>query len=85
MDASGDLYIQFLRWTGIFSSIFFDSKGCHGKVNEHNYWIPKDFWLEEWEKESIIQLSLTHSDEGYRRLAFMVLDQDAVAVSPISV
>jgi transposase InsO family protein len=41
--------------------------------------------LEEWEKESIIQFFLTHPDEGYRRVAFMMLDQDVVAVSPSSV
>jgi hypothetical protein len=26
----------------------------YGRVNEHNGWIPRDFWLEQWEKEAII-------------------------------
>ena len=54
-------------------------------MNEHNHWIPRDFWLEDWEKQWIIEFFLTHPDEGYRRLAFMMLDQNIVAVSPSSV
>lgn len=54
-------------------------------MNEHNHWIPRDFWLEDWEKQWIIDFFLTHPDEGYRRLAFMMLDQNIVAVSPSSV
>jgi len=26
----------------------------YGKVNEHNGWVRRDFWLEEWEKQAII-------------------------------
>jgi transposase InsO family protein len=54
-------------------------------VNEHNGWIPRDFWLEDWEKERIIKFFTDHPLEGYRRLAFMMLDADVVAVSPTSV
>jgi transposase InsO family protein len=76
---------RLIRWIGISSSKFYDWKGRYGKVNEHNHWIPRDFWLDAWEKEAIIGFFLTHPDEGYRRLAFMMLDQDVVAVSPTSV
>ena len=82
---SGIYISRFIRWIGISSSKFYDWKKRYGKVNEHNHWIPRDFWLEDWEKESIIQFFLSHQDEGYRRLAFMMLDQDVVAVSPTSV
>jgi hypothetical protein len=57
----------------------------YGKVNEHNGWVPRDFWLEEWEKQAIIGFHLKNPLEGYRRLAFMMLDGDIVAVSPSSV
>ena len=67
------------------SSKFYDWKGRYGRVNEHNHWIPRDFWLEDWEKQWIIEFFLTHPDEGYRRLAFMMLDQNIVAVSQSSV
>jgi hypothetical protein len=54
-------------------------------VNEHNGWVPRDFWLEQWEKEAIVDFHLKNPLEGYRRLTFMMLDQDVVAVSPSSV
>jgi putative transposase len=54
-------------------------------VNEHNGWVPRDFWLEDWEKQAIIGFHLKNPLEGYRRLRFMMLDADIVAVSPTSV
>jgi putative transposase len=54
-------------------------------VNEHNRWVPRDFWLEDWEKQAIIAFHLKNPLEGYRRLTFMMLDADIVAVSPASV
>jgi transposase InsO family protein len=55
------------------------------KVNEHNGWVPRDFWLEDWEKQAIIGFHLKNPLEGYRRLTLMMLDADIVAVSPTSV
>lgn len=75
----------FIRWIAITTSKFYDWKKRYGKVNEHNSWIPRDFWLEQWEKDVIIQFFYGHPDEGYRRLTFMMLDDDIVAVSPSSV
>jgi hypothetical protein len=54
-------------------------------VNEHNAWVPRDFWLEEWEKQAITGFHLKNPMEGYWRLTFMMLDADIVAVSPSSV
>jgi len=76
---------QFIGWLGIGSSKFYNWKKRYGKVNEHNSWIPRDFWLEDWEKRAIIDFHAEHPLEGYRRLAFMMLDKDVVAVSPSSV
>jgi putative transposase len=76
---------RFIKWIGISTSKFYDWRRRYGKVNEHNHWIPRDFWLEAWEKEAIIKFFLFHPEEGYRRLAFMMLDEDVVAVSPTSV
>ena len=59
--------------------------GTLRKVNEHNGWVPRDFWLEDWEKQAIIGFHLKNPLEGYRRLTFMMLDADIVAVSPSSV
>ena len=67
------------------ASKFYGWRGRYGKVNEHNGWVPRDFWLEEWEKQAIIAFHLKNPLEGYRRLTFMMLDADIVAVSPASV
>jgi transposase InsO family protein len=47
--------------------------------------MPRDHWLVDWEKEAIRQFAVDHPLEGYRRLTFMMLDTDTVAVSPSSV
>lgn len=76
---------QLVRWLGMTSSKFHDWQKRYGKVNEHNAWIPRDWWLEDWEKEAIVRFAWEYRLEGYRRLAFMMLDRDLVAVSPSSV
>lgn len=76
---------RFISWLGIGSSKFYNWRERYGKVNEHNAWIPRDHWLEDWEKQAIVAFHLANPLEGYRRLAFMMLDADIVAVSPSSV
>jgi putative transposase len=75
---------RFPQWLGIGDSKFYDWERRYGRVNEHNGWIPRDFWLEEWEKEAIMNFHLKNPLEGYRRLTFMMLDAGVVAVSPAS-
>jgi hypothetical protein len=50
---------RFPQWLGIGASKFYDWRKRCGRVNEHNGWIPRDFWLEPWEKEAIISLRQT--------------------------
>jgi len=76
---------RFIGWLGVGRSKFYDWRARYGKVNEHNGWIPRDFWLLPWEKDAIIRFFHEHPLEGYRRLAFMMLDADLVAASPTSV
>jgi transposase InsO family protein len=76
---------RFIGWLGVKASKFYDWRERYGKANEHNAWVPRDFWLEDWEKKAIIDCHLKNPLEGYRRLTFMMLDQDVVAVSPSSV
>ncbi len=76
---------QFIGWLGIGSSKYYNWQERYGKVNEHNGFIPRDFWLEAEEKQAIIDFYHQHPLEGYRRLTFMMLDRDIVAVSPSSV
>jgi len=77
--------VCFVAWLGISRSKFYNWRVRYGMVNEHNGRIPRDFWLEDWEKRSIIRFYHEHPQEGYRRLTFMMLDQDVVAVSPATV
>jgi len=70
---------------GIGRSKYYEWRRRYGKVNEHNAWIPRDHWLADWEKEAIIAYCLDHRDDGYRRLTYMMMDADLVAVSASSV
>jgi transposase InsO family protein len=74
-----------VSWIGIASSKYHDWQGRYGQVNEHNATIPRDHWLEEEEKQAILGFQREYPLEGYRRLTFMMLDRDIVAVSPSSV
>lgn len=76
---------RFIGWIGIGSGKFYDWRKRYGQVNEHNGWIPRDFWLEPWEREAIVAYFHAHPDEGYRRLTFMMLDENVVAASPATV
>ena len=67
------------------NSKFHQWKDRYGKANEHNGKVPRDWWLEDWEKQAILDYYDRHPLNGYRRLAFMMLDDDVVAVSPTSV
>lgn len=76
---------RFIGWVGVSRSKFYDWRARYGKVNEHNGKIPRDFWLTDAEKRAIIAFYQEHPEEGYRRLAFMMLDRDVAAVAPTSV
>jgi len=74
-----------VAWLGIALSKFSRWSQRLGTPNEHNAIIPRDFWLEDWEKVAIIGFHDRYPLEGYRRLTYMMLDADVVAVSPSSV
>ena len=74
-----------MGWLGITTSKFSRWSERLGTPNRHNTPIPLDFWLEDWEKAAIVAFHDRYPLEGYRRLAYMMLDADVVAVSPSSV
>lgn len=84
-ERTGISYRRIVQWIGIPRSKFYQWQQRYGKVNEHNAWIPRDFWLRDWEKQAILDFWSTHSREGYRRMTYMMLDADQVAVSPSTV
>ncbi len=75
---------SFISWLSVAKSKFYAWIERYGKANEHNAQVPRDFWLEFWEREAIIKYAVENPLEGYRRLTFMMLDHDIVAVSPSS-
>jgi putative transposase len=76
---------QMVAWLAIGMSKYYDWKQRYGQENQHNAPTPRTFWLEEWEREAIIAFYAQHPGAGYRRLTYMMLDADEVAVSPSSV
>jgi putative transposase len=76
---------DFIRRIGIARSKYYDWRKRYGKVNEHNAWIPRDFWLTDFERQAIIDYYDDNPLEGYRRLCYMMIDDDIAAVSPSSV
>jgi putative transposase len=76
---------RLLRWLRLREGKFYDWKQRYGKLNAHNGRMPRDWWLEDWERQAILDYHRRHPDEGYRRLTYMMLDADVVAVSPATV
>jgi putative transposase len=77
--------VLLVGWLGIALSKFSRWSRRLGTPNRHNGRIPRDFWLEEGEKAEIVAFHDLYPLEGYRHLAYMMLDADVVAVSPSSV
>lgn len=76
---------QLVKWLGIGMSKFYDWRARYGKINEHNALVPRDHWLEAWEREAILAGDAAHPLEGYRRLTYLMLDANIVAASPTTV
>jgi transposase InsO family protein len=73
-----------VAWIGLGRSKYYQWKDRYGMVNEHNAWVPRDHWLQDWEKQAIIAYHHEHPLDGYRLLTYMMMDADIVAVSPAS-
>jgi transposase InsO family protein len=76
---------RFFQWLDLQPSKFHEWRKRYGQVNAHNGKIPRDWWLADWERAAIVDYHDRHPLEGYRRLTFMMLDDDVVATSPASV
>ena len=76
---------QIQKWIGIWSSTYCSWTKNYGRAFEHNGWIPRDHWLDEWEKQAILQFHFDHPLAGYRRLTYMMIDANVVACSAATV
>jgi hypothetical protein len=75
---------RLLKWLGLSSGKYPAWQGRRGTPNRHNGAQPRQVWLLDWEREAIIGFAAAHPLDGYRRLAYRMLDADVVAVSPSS-
>ena len=76
---------RLLGWLELSVGKFYDWGQRYGQTNQHNGRVPRDFWLQESEKQAILDFQELYPLEGYRRLTYMMIDSDIVAVSPSSV
>ena len=65
--------LQLVAWIGLSRSKFYFWRNRYDKANEHNALVPRDHWLEPWERVAIISFHHQFPLEGYRRLTFMML------------
>jgi len=78
-------HCRIVGWLSLSRSKYYNWQQRYGKVTEHNGLIPRDWWLESWEKEAIVKYFIDHPFEGYRRLSYMMLDENIVSASPATV
>src|SRR6266446_1487631 len=84
--SAADLRVrQLLHWMGLSSRQYTRWQDRYGHANGSPKPVDRDSELEPWERQAILDFYDRNQLEGYRRLAFMMLDQDVVAVSPSSV
>ena len=74
--------LELLAMIGVRPSRYYEWKKRLGQFNRHNGKIPKSHWILPKERETILKYCKDKLEEGYRRLAFMMLDEDVAAVSP---
>jgi hypothetical protein len=73
---------RFIGWLGSAASKFHDPAARYGSAHAHNAVLPRDRWLEPWEKAAIPESHAGHRLEGYQRRAFMMLEADVVEGTP---
>lgn len=70
---------------GLSRRKFFDWKSAYGLPWQLALNLPKSHHLEDWEQERIIDFYLENERDGYRRCAYMMMDQDIVYAAPSTV
>ncbi len=71
-----------LSWIGIRESKYYVWLERSRMENRHNGKTPREHWILPWERQAIIDYAKVHFEEGYRRLTYVMQDDNIVAVSP---
>jgi len=74
--------LQLVDWLHVPRSKYYHWRQHYGQQRARTQPVPRDHWLEDWEWDAIVAFAQANPLEGYRRLTFMMLDADIVAVSP---
>ncbi len=74
-----------LGWLGIGSAKYYNWVNRRGLESRHNGAIPKSHWMTPDEQSAILAFFELHRSEGYRRLAWMMVDFNIAHVSPSTV
>jgi transposase InsO family protein len=76
---------RLLAWAGVPTSTFHGWRGRYGQANENGGTVPRDHWLDPEEQRAIVRFRDEHPGDGYRRLAFLMIDRDVAYASPATV
>jgi putative transposase len=83
---------KLIRMVGISRAKYYDWLARNGRKNMHNGQIPKAHWATPEEKQAVVDYAQNHIStnayylkDGYRRIAYMGLDENAFALSPATV
>lgn len=71
-----------IQWVGISVSKYYSWEKRYGTVNRHNGHIVRSHWILPRERDAIVDYCRKNPEEGYRRLTYMMMDEDIVYVSP---
>jgi len=74
--------LELMKLIDIRPGRYYEWKKRLGKFNQHNGKIPKSHWILPDEQEAILGYCNDKLEEGYRRLTYMMLDENIAAVSP---
>lgn len=84
--AKSDIPLKcFIAQIGISTSKFYDWGNRIGIPNMHNGLVPKEHWILDSEREAVIDFFEKHPLDGYRRLSYMMIDEDIAMLSPSTV
>ena len=75
----------FLKRLSLSGNGYYDWRHRYGKDNIAQQLQPKSHWLSVAEREEIVEFSRNNPHEGYRRLSYMMLDEELAAASPSTV
>ena len=84
-DKTGVPVSRMLGWLNLPASKYYQWIERYCQANRHNATLPKTHWLTDAERRAILEYYREHPGEGYRRLAYLMLDANVVAASPASV